>query len=541
MRNLKKTFSAKSKFTNIDTVFIEILKNRKIPNELMNEFLFPKNTEYPPKDLKYLKKACEMTHRIIENKDKSILVISDTDTDGITSGVMIYEYLSLLSKAKLNHTIGQGKQHGLKQYPIEYLKKFDLIIACDSLSSESEIYFELEENNTAVILLDHHYTEIPVNTDNVVTVNSELYGYPNKTLSGAGVCYKFCELYDEMYGFNYAENFQDLAAVGIIADVSSLGSLENRSICYKGLNNLKNPAIKKMLGSYDFTANAVQFNIAPLINACNRMEENELIRLFILCKDNKQLTKLYKLIQTVKAKQDELISEEMDKFNLCNTDGRFQFEKFAYWITQNREVSGVVAQKIAEITKVSTIVLYDYPDDEYYHGSIRARGIENFKEIINSTNLADAQGHSEAAGIKVKKDSIGQFFDELNKKLANITLQSYSEADGEIACHLVNEEFAEETEKFNVITGKDFPKATFIIRNVFPDNWSVLKDKHTKFTCDDITFLMWNNVELYHLYNNFDYTGIDVIGTFGISNFKGQKTINFIIDDYILNTDNLWI
>ena len=80
------------------------------------------------------------------NKDYKILVVLDTDVDGIMSGSMVYRYLTEVapkfSSYEVSWVIGNGKAHGLEQYGIEYLSKFDLIIACDSLSNEFDIYEE---------------------------------------------------------------------------------------------------------------------------------------------------------------------------------------------------------------------------------------------------------------------------------------------------------------------------------------------------------------------------------------------------------------
>ena len=61
--------------------------------------------------------------------------------------------------------------------------------------------------------------------------------YPNKTLSGAGVVYKFCKYFDMKYGYNYADDFLDLAAVGIIGDVMELNDIETRYIVKNGAEN----------------------------------------------------------------------------------------------------------------------------------------------------------------------------------------------------------------------------------------------------------------------------------------------------------------
>ena len=76
--------------------------------------------------------------------------------------------------------------------------------------------------------------------------------YPNKTLSGAGVVYKFCKYFDMKYGYDYADEFLDLAAVGIIGDVMELNDIETRYIVKNGLSEIKNFGLNRFITSQSF-------------------------------------------------------------------------------------------------------------------------------------------------------------------------------------------------------------------------------------------------------------------------------------------------
>ena len=88
---------------------------------------------------------------------------------------------------------------------------------------------------------------------------------------------------DYVFHTNFSDELAHLAACGIIADVCSVGpqSMENRAICNLGFRNLQNPGLKALIGKNEFNSTAIGFNIAPLINAANRMNKNQLaLRLF---------------------------------------------------------------------------------------------------------------------------------------------------------------------------------------------------------------------------------------------------------------------
>nr|DAJ96679.1 MAG TPA: single-stranded-DNA-specific exonuclease RecJ [Caudoviricetes sp.] len=76
---------------------------------------------------------------------------------------------------------------------------------------------------------------------------------------------------------HYADEFLDLAALGIIADVMSLKDFETKRIIEKGIANIRNPFIKTMIQRNSFsignelTPTGIAFYIAPYVNATIRV------------------------------------------------------------------------------------------------------------------------------------------------------------------------------------------------------------------------------------------------------------------------------
>lgn len=130
-----------------------------------------------------------------------------------------------------------------------------------------------------VLVLDHH--EAPYYSEDALVVNNQLCDYPNKTLSGAGIVYKFCCYLDSILDVNVAQDLVDLAALGIIADVMDLRNYETKRILDLGFENIKNPFIQKVIEDNQFlfkgvvSARSFAFYIAPLINATIRMGTQE--------------------------------------------------------------------------------------------------------------------------------------------------------------------------------------------------------------------------------------------------------------------------
>ena len=87
-----------------------------------------------------------------------------------------------------------------------------------------------------------------------IVVNNQLSpNYANKSLCGAGIVYKFCEVLDKKLGVNYAQDYMDLAALGEIADVMDRTEVETNYIMLEGLKNIKNKGLKTLLEAQSYS------------------------------------------------------------------------------------------------------------------------------------------------------------------------------------------------------------------------------------------------------------------------------------------------
>lgn len=283
-----------------DSALTQILTNRGIKN--VNEYLnadmscvstpaYFGNTE-----LYTASKMLIMT--IAENKD--MLIIVDADCDGFTSSALLLNYLyDCFPSYVENHVkwfIHEGKQHGLSDC-IEQAKKFKMVIIPDAGSNDYDLHYELNKQGIRVLVLDHHEAD-HISSDAVI-INNQLSVYPNKDLSGVGVTWQFCRHLDTLSGNNYADDYLDLVALGNMADMMSLRSIETKTLIFEGFKekNIKNPFIYHMIQKNEFALNKADYKpsdknglmitpmgsaffIAPLVNAIVRsgeMDEKELV------------------------------------------------------------------------------------------------------------------------------------------------------------------------------------------------------------------------------------------------------------------------
>ena len=269
-----------------------------------------------PTDFSDIRLAAALYMRVVLN-DKppysKVLIVVDSDNDGYTSAAIIYQYTKRLNpNCKIDYWLHEGKQHGLQDHIDRLMEEnceYDLIILPDSSSNDAHYHDMLEEINTPCLILDHHLTDVKLSYNAVVVNNQLSPNYKNKELTGAGVVYQFCRYIDSLTGHNWADDYIDLAAWGIVGDMGSMASMENRYIVEKGFQeqNIKNHFFKALLEkqAYSITGKmgaswseickaangiSVAFYIVPLVNAMIRvgtMPEKE--RLFLAFIDGEAL------------------------------------------------------------------------------------------------------------------------------------------------------------------------------------------------------------------------------------------------------------
>lgn len=443
-----------------------------------------------------------LNYAIVNNQ--KITIHADCDADGVCAGTIMYQYL-LHYTDNIDIIINDGKKHGLES--VDNID-CDLLIVVDSIN-KAEVYSKFSD--TKIIVLDHHIIEEepPKNVTLVSAMRSD-----NKSLSGAGVAWKFCKYYDFMEFENYADDYVDLAAVGIVGDMMDMRNKENRYICDCGFKHIINPAIKKMVGGYEFNAKSVSFSIAPLINACNRLHKNELALAMFNEENPKFVNKMLKEMKEIKAEQDDVInSVDENDFDI--------HDKFIVYVSDKADLSGVLANKISGKYKRPALVIR-YKDDMIY-GSMRGYGVEDFSKILNQTGLCACLGHENASGIEIKADNYKQFINKLDEVMIDVAIEERSEAD-----YLIDVEqiplLMNISKMINRISGEGFKGITFTVETDKFEYATMSDGKHMKLMCDDnINLIKWKDTTL-------PGNKIRCCGTLDTSWFGKVFTRNLIID-----------
>ena len=269
------------------SVVEQVLANRGIAPENVEHYINTTDADIlNPALIANIEEGVKMLIKHVSQNDK-VLIQIDSDCDGYTSAATLINYLNCLFPGFVQNNvfyrIHTGKQHGIIAETVP--EDIKLVIAPDSSSNDYDVHAELAAKGIDVLVIDHH--EADRVSENACVINNQLCDYPTKSLSGVGMVYKFCSYIDKLLNVDYADQFLDLVALGMVADMMDLRDYETRHLITRGLAYIRNPYFKGMVDKQEYslkgevTPFGVAFYIAPYVNATIRMgTQDEKLMLF---------------------------------------------------------------------------------------------------------------------------------------------------------------------------------------------------------------------------------------------------------------------
>ena len=433
----------------------QVLFNRGINPKDIEHFKYPSvNDLVNPEKLEHIKDGVAMLISHIERNDK-IFIQVDSDCDGYTSSAILINYLNCLFphyvQTQISYRIHDGKQHGLLTDTIPSDVK--LVIAPDASSNDYEQHKELQDRGIDVLVIDHHEAE--KYSEYACVINNQMCDYPTKSLSGAGVVYKFCSYIDQLLGYDYANDYIDLATVGIIADVMDLRDYEIREIILRGMQGFRNPLLKAMVAKDKFHFEGKQltpFNIAwyiaPYINAITRSatEQEKLVVFESMieylayktipstkrgCKGQNE-TRVEQAVRTcanVKNRQSKAKENASDAvFQTIKDENLLEHKILAIRLdpkyAADKNLTGLIANGLLDLYCRPVLILNKVEEEGkvYWQGSGRGydkANLGSLRDLLESSGLVQyAQGHAMAFGVSIPEenyDALVQYVDEAYK------------------------------------------------------------------------------------------------------------------------------
>ena len=578
-------YQLKNKVNDSWTAIEQVLHNRGIDDiqHYLNTSDQDINSFYDfGKDILY--NAAAALVKTIAAEQKAVVIV-DSDCDGFTSAAVLINYLHDIfpqwAESQLDYVLHSGKQHGLNDHIDNLLKaNYSLVLIPDAGSNDVEECQKLKEQNTNVIILDHHICDFE--NPYAYVINNQSSNYPNKELSGVGVVWQFCRYLDSLLNKNYADQYLDLVALGNDADMMSMTSIETKHLINKGLTQIQNPFIAYMHEKNKFslgenlTPIGVAFYIAPFVNAIVRsgtleektlvfksMLKHEAFKQLLSTKRGHQLGEMEKLVEqavrvatNVKARQTKAQDAGMAKIEQMIEDQDLLLHKVLLFLLEPNEVdkniAGLIANKIMAKYQRPVCILTEVKDENgiSYQGSARGCdkvGVIMFKDICAATGVCMyTAGHEGAFGLGIKQEDIQTFIEKTDAALEDMSDETIYYVDYIYKGINVKPQNILDIASMENFWGKDVDEALVAIENL-----KVSADMVTVYNKKDITIKISlpNNISLMIFKakdsdveklqtNNAGYIEINVVGKCNANEWLGNVTPQIFIEQYEIIDSN---
>ena len=509
------------------------------------EYLFPnKDMFYSPLLFNDMDKAISKI-TLAKEQNKNVLVFGDYDADGICATTILYNCLKDFGIEARIFVPEREEGYGLnfdKIMDFNAQSKIDLLITVDCGISDYEIIERLNSEGIDVIVTDHH--EPPEILPNCININPKLKGqnYPFNGLCGGGVAYK---LGYALIG-EKANKYLDFVALATVADSMDLVD-ENRVLVSEGLKLFTpskiRPAFNYLSNGNNraITSQTLAYQFAPRINAGGRMgDANSALKLFTSENENEIIRLAVKLNEFNIARQVECDKIYREAKSMIITNELYLDSVILVCDNQWKTgFVGIVAARLVEEYAKPVIVFAGA--DGHFKGSARSvDGINIYDAILSASDLLIGfGGHSQAAGVSVKKESyeplrkaLCQYVDNIGvSSLYEPTVFSYWQIDSTVSIRFAKE--LEMLEPFGV--GNRKPVFSTIATSVKSEPLR-MGSQHYQFNSPYIEILDFNgegNVETLalpvkkHLLFELSY-----------SNFKGNESVKGILKNVVCEYEN---
>ena len=576
------------------SVIEQILTNRNIPLNLISKYL---NTtdEVINSPLCFgeqlMRKSASTLIQHIQNNDNALIIV-DSDCDGFTSSAILINYLYSLFPSyvenKIHYILHSGKQHGLNDHIEELLEdnQYKLIIIPDAGTNDTIACKKLYERSKDVIIMDQHLKE----QDNpyAIIINNQIQDYPNKEFSGAGVTWQFCRYIDLILNTSYADNFLDLVALGLCADMMSMTSLETKHLINKGFKNVTNPFFYSLAQKNEYSMKgkinhtSVAFYIAPYVNAICRsgtIEEKTLVfesmlyhkafkelpstkRGHYLGETERLVDQAIRTAINVKSRQTKAQDAGMERLEeKINNEHLLNHKVILFRLEPgeiDKNIAGLCANKIMakyqrpvmvltrcenEIISTDKISNLSVRTHITYEGSARGCDkidIDDFKELCAETGLTNYLiGHPNAFGASLDTNKIQTFLSLTDAALSDISNEAIYYVDYIYKGNNFLPEDLLTIANMEELWGKDVEEPYLCIEHlrVSADMVTVYqkKDNTLKITLPNGVSLMKfkaSDEECYKLQNTNGWYELNIVGRANQNEWMGNISAQLFIEDY---------
>jgi single-stranded-DNA-specific exonuclease len=407
-----------------------------MPDEMLGFLDYRKFKPSSAFDLPDLDKGVQRVLDAIQKKER-IGVWGDFDVDGQTSTAVLVSTLRQMSAETFYHVpIRNIESHGIQLTALkEFLKLgIKVIITCDTGISANESIAYAQMNGIDVIVTDHHtLPDVLPSAYACINPHQLAATHPMHSLPGVGVAFKFAEAL--LSGTKQFDQYplNDLAALGIIADLAELRG-DARFLVQSGLAQIRQsprPSLRAMLEASEVNYNQVteehiSFNLAPRLNAIGRLSDANPMVEFLLSEDPAFISVTVNQLEGLND-QRKILCDQVFQGAIAQIERNPALLDDPVLILTHPEwpagVIGIVASRLTAIYHRPVILLVA-PENELMRGSTRSvEGVDITAAITRHKQLLTSfGGHPMAAGLALDPKHFREFQRGLNRSVAQMQI-----------------------------------------------------------------------------------------------------------------------
>ena len=413
-----------------------------LPNQ-RQEFLYPdwdKNT-HSPFLFTRMEEAVERFFTVLTRGEK-IIIHGDYDADGVSGSALLYTTIEEIiekmnSKSSLEVFLPdrQSDGYGVAKHTMQkFIKdKTNLVITVDCGIANADVFDLAHASGVSVIICDHHQLGERV-PEHAFVIHPLVPGevYPNKTLCGTGVAFKFdSALIEEARkrGFAFPTGHEkwllDFVAIATVTDVMPLLG-ENRTLETYGLkvlNKTRRPGILKIielsgstLGSID--TETIGFRIGPRLNAAGRIGSARLAFDTLVAKTIDDAIVLAAQLESLNRERQRITAAAYVQARALALK---KPQAFVQVVTSNDWAPGIVGLLSGKLATEFGLPAFAFASvNGQFVGSGRSAGDMHLLEAMKSCGdiFVKAGGHPAACGLTLATHQDIELFEELINKFA---------------------------------------------------------------------------------------------------------------------------
>jgi len=475
-----------------------------------------------------------------------ILIVSDYDVDGMSSGALLYRFLMELgAKGRVFIPERGAEGYGLSFAVLKRAlaeEKPGLLMALDCGTTSVDEIAWLKEQGIDTVIIDHHElsAELPQAT---AFVNPQRGESGDRDLATAGLVFKFCHAFLKMQRNNDLFDLKqhlDFVALGTVADLVPLrgdnrilvrhGLLQMKSTTHIGLKTLMDVAgVPKKL-----SPSTVGFILGPRLNASGRLAEALSGWELLTTRDAGRATELARDLDSLNRERQKLEQQAFDSaldMVLQQPPAEREFAVVVASPDWHQGVVGIVASRLQRRFYRPVVVIALAEDS----GKGSARCIEGCSIMDalrdNAAYLKNYGGHAMAAGLGIDIQQVAPFRAALNQWFQkSVSPEVYHErlaVDLEIPGKALTEALAVEMGRLEPF-GKQNEAPVFMVRGIkLSGEPKVFGQQHVRFqaVADQVRFAAVGFSQA----ENFPRSqSLDLAGHWEMDSFTGRPCFRFL-------------